>query len=90
MTLDRLTTDLALTGVPWDKPRWERFVRDLTPEEQALEVQMLADSAEPPTTSAWQDALRIMVAVLGALPTVAADLVGLGSAVTAIEAAIRG
>lgn len=83
---DRLAAELALTGVGWDEARWSKFLRDLTPEEQRLEVQVLADSAEPPPTSAWADALKVLLAVLGTAATVGADLAGIGSGVAAIQA----
>lgn len=84
-----LTTELALTGIPWDRARWERFVRDLTPDEQQLEVQMLVDSAEPPPADAWADAAKVLLAALGTAGAVGADLAGIGSGVAAIQAIAR-
>jgi hypothetical protein len=84
--VDRLTTELALTGIPWDKARWDRFVRALTPAEQELEVQMLVDSAEPPPADAWAAALKVLLAVLGTAGTIGADLAGIGAGVAAIQA----
>jgi hypothetical protein len=83
--VDRLTTELALTGIPWDRARWDRFVRDLSPEEQALEVQMLVDSAEPPPRDVWRDVLD----VLGAAAKVGADVAGIESGVAAIVALVK-
>jgi hypothetical protein len=85
VAVDQLTTELALTGIPWDKARWDRFVRDLTPAEQRLEVQMLVDSAEPPPPNAWAAALKVLLAVLGTAGAIGADLSGIGAGIAAIQ-----
>ena len=81
-----LSTELALTGIGWDKDRWERFLNELTPEEQALEVQMLVDSAQAPPTSAWSVALKILQAAL----SVAGAVSGIGGAISAVQAVAKG
>ena len=83
--IDKLTTRLALTGVGWDKPRWDRFINELTPKEQALEVQMMADAAVPPSKDAWAEVFTILTAVL----TVAGAVSGVAGAIQAIEGVIK-
>lgn len=85
---DRLAAELALTGVGWDEARWAKFLQ-LSPDEQRLEVQVLADSAEPPPGSAWQHALKVLLAVLGTAATIGGDLAGIGSGIAAIEAVAK-
>ena len=86
MDTDALTTQLALCGVGWDKPRWDRFINDLTPDEQALEATMYADSAVGPTTSAWDEALKILTAVL----EVAGAVSGIAGAISAVQGVAKG
>jgi hypothetical protein len=85
-SIDDLTTKLALTGVGWDKPRWDRFVNDLTPQEQALEAQMYADSAVGPTKSAWQEAMNILTVALA----IAGAVSGISGAISAVQGVIKG
>jgi len=83
---DGLSTQLALTGIGWDKDHWERFLNELTPEEQALEVQMLLDSAVAPPTSAWALPLKILEGALA----VAGAVSGIGGAISAVQGVIKG
>ena len=85
-SIDDMTTKLALTGLGWDKPRWDRFVNELLPDEQALEVQMLLDSAVAPPTSAWALPLKILEGALA----VAGAVSGIGGAISAVQGVIKG
>lgn len=85
-SLDDLTTQLAMTGVKWDKARWDRFVNDLTPQEQALEAQMYADSDVGPEKSAWQEALELLTVGLA----IAGAVSGIAGAVSAVQTVVKG
>ena len=88
VTLDTLTTKLAISGVGWDKDRWARFINDLTPEEQMLEAQMYSDAAQGPGTDAWAEALDIITVVLSVAGTIAANVTGVAGAISAVQAVI--
>lgn len=79
---DKLSTQLALECPHWDKPRWDRFVFTLTPDEQKLEVQMYGDAATmvQPT----------FFSVAGIILTDAMTAAGIISGITGAIQAIRG
>ena len=84
LVIDNLSTRLALTGIPWDKPHWAAFLK-LSPSEQALEVQMLADSAVI-ETDAWNTVLTILNDIL----IVAAGVAGIAGAISAVQTVMKG
>lgn len=86
---DQLTAKLALLNIPWDKARWDRFINELTPEEQALDVQLLAGSVVPPAKNEWQEALNLLLAVLNVGAAIANPVAGIAGAVTAIQALVK-
>ena len=91
-TADDLVVRLTLTGIPWDAPRWKSFL-ELSPEEQALEVQMLADSGEPPSPDTWKEVLSVLQIALTITSTVvgiATGVAGVVGAVGSIQATIKG
>ena len=91
-TTDDLVARLSQTGIPWDAPRWKNFL-ELAPEEQKLEVQMLADSGEPPPHSTWKDVLTVLQAALtivGVVAGIATGVSGIVGAVGSIKNVIEG
>lgn len=83
---DDLVTKLALLNIPWDKARWDRFINELTPEEQALDVQLLAGSTVPPSKSEWQSALNLLLVVVNTAVDIANPIAGIAGAVAAVKA----
>lgn len=91
-TADELVATLAETGVQWDPQRWRNFL-ELTPDEQALEVQMVMDSGEPPTRSTWTDVLAILVMsakVVGVVAGIASGIGGIAGAISAVQSTVKG
>jgi hypothetical protein len=68
----------------WSAERWTVYW-GLPPEEQAAMAQIAQDSPDPPGISGWTTALG----VASMLVTVAGDIAGLGTGVTAIEAVVK-
>lgn len=82
---DDLVTQLSqISGHPWGKERWNRFM-SCTPDEQKLMVQMLQDSTAAAPASAWTVAL----AILQTAEQVAATVSGIGGAIGAIQAIVK-
>jgi len=80
-----VATDLAMAVPHWTRERWDRFL-SLEPNEQVLEAQMLADSAEGPTRSEWETALQI----LEVAATVAGCVTGITGAISGIQSVVKG
>lgn len=80
--VDQLTTKLALLNVGWDKKRWDRFVNELTADEQQLELQMLKDASAP---GAFDLGATLLVVLQDAL-IVAGAVTGIATAITSVKA----
>jgi len=78
---DKLSTQLALECPHWDKPRWDRFVFTLSPDEQKLELQMYADAA----TEAQPTFFSVAEIILTDTMTAAGIISGIAGAISAIR-----
>ena len=81
-----LCTKLALACPHWSKERWDRFVFCLTPFEQNLEVDMYKDSATAAQPDFWSVSTTILTDVLA----VAGVVTGITSAISGIQAVVKG
>lgn len=89
MTKEEVVAKLAgIQKHPWSGEDWNSFLA-ARPDDQALMVQMLQDSAEPAPTNAWTEALAILADVGTAVGSVVAAITGVDSAVNAIKDIIK-
>lgn len=84
MSTQELCRKLTAVVPQWDEARWSAFLAS-PPEDQALMVQMLQDSAEPAPTSAWVTVLEI----LQVATTVAGAVTGIAGAIGSIQAVVK-
>jgi hypothetical protein len=85
LSTQELCRKLTVVVPQWDEARWSRFLSTAA-EDQALELQMLADSAEPPPANAWTVVLTILQDTLA----VAGAVTGIAGAIGAVQSVIKG
>ena len=84
VTRAELTTRLTAVVPQWSEASWGAFL-DATPEEAALMLQILQDSAEPPPTDAWVVVLEILQGAV----SVAGAVTGIAGAIGAVQAVVK-
>jgi hypothetical protein len=84
LTTDELSARLSVVAPHWSPGLWAGFL-EASPDDQTLMVRMLAESAVPPPTDGWAEALKILLVAA----EVAGAIAGIASGVTAIEAIVK-
>lgn len=89
--LDSVSLQLADTAIPWSAAQWRVFLT-MPKEQQALEMQILADAAVPPAKSTWQEVLAILsvaATVIGVAASIAGGVSTIAGAVTAVQGIVK-